>query len=473
MNLPYNVKDRNSIISYAKQLKGKTLRTACKLDGSEKKFSGKGRFGQTLEQFYFLYDVNSNAEADFKEAGLELKSSPLKKLKSRKAYRSKERVVLSIIDYLTIIDEDFENSSLWKENKNILFIFYLHKQGYSILDYEIKRVDVWYFPDEDVEVIKKDWSLIQQKVLEGKAHELSEGDTYYLGACTKGSNSRQLRKQPNSSIKAKQRAFSLKQGYVNHIIASLAHEETVEYGKLISSKAQIERTTIEDIIQSKFAPYLGRSITEIADEFGLLHKKDSKHYTSLVAKAMLVGSSKEIEEFEKAEIEIKAIRIDEFTNNPKENISFPAIKYTDVFNKGLKKDFDKSDIKQQLEKKFLFVFYKIFGQELIFEKYVLWNMPYADIKRVEAVWNDLAELLKNGRIIKGITQDKSGSIRRNTYFPSIRNEVAQIRPHGRNANDTYPLPCPDKLTSETAYTKHCFWLLGSYIRDKVYLNKSI
>ena len=26
------------------------------------------------------------------------------------------------------------------------------------------------------------------KIAEGKAHELSEGDTFYLGACTKGAN---------------------------------------------------------------------------------------------------------------------------------------------------------------------------------------------------------------------------------------------------------------------------------------------
>ena len=37
------------------------------------------------------------------------------------------------------------------------------------------------FSDTDLEIIKKDWELIKQKIANGKAHELSEGDTFYLG----------------------------------------------------------------------------------------------------------------------------------------------------------------------------------------------------------------------------------------------------------------------------------------------------
>ena len=65
--------------------------------------------------------------------------------------------------------------------------------------------------------------LITNKIKIGKAHELSEGDTFYLGAATKGSKGGNLRGQPYSKILAKQRAYSFKQGYVNHIIASIAN----------------------------------------------------------------------------------------------------------------------------------------------------------------------------------------------------------------------------------------------------------
>jgi DNA mismatch repair protein MutH len=223
--MPYNPKDKKSVISYAKLLKGKTLRQICEPAILEHNYTGKGNFGQILEKFYFGYNPNSKSEADFFEIGMELKTSPLKQLINNE-YRSKERLVLNLINYIEVVNQNFENSDFWKKNANILLIFYLHKSGFDILDYLIKLVDEWNFPITDLEVIKRDWEFIRQKVVEGKAHELSEGDTFYLGACTKGANASSVRKQPFSAVPAKQRAYSLKQGYVNHIIASIAKEKT-------------------------------------------------------------------------------------------------------------------------------------------------------------------------------------------------------------------------------------------------------
>jgi DNA mismatch repair protein MutH len=66
---------------------------------SKHNYSGKGNFGQILEKFYFGYDPNSKSEADFVKVGMELKSSPLKQFKNNE-YRSKERLVLNIINYI-------------------------------------------------------------------------------------------------------------------------------------------------------------------------------------------------------------------------------------------------------------------------------------------------------------------------------------------------------------------------------------
>ncbi|MBP92639.1 MAG: DNA mismatch repair protein, partial [Flavobacteriaceae bacterium] len=49
------------------------------------------------------------------------------------------------------------------------------------------------------------------------------------------------------------------------------------------------------------------------------------------------------------------------------------------------------------------------------------------------------------------------------------NKVSHVRPHARNAADTYELPIADKLTGLTEYTKHCFWLNASYVKDEIYL----
>lgn len=460
MKLPYNPKDKKSIVDYAKLLKGKTLRQICDPSILKHSYTGKGNFGQILEKFYFGYDPNSKSEADFFEIGMELKSSPLKQLKNNE-YRSKERLVLSIIDYLKVVNQSFEESDFWKKNASILLIFYLHQAGFDVLDYLIKLVDEWNFPNTDLEIIKKDWLFIKQKIADGKAHELSEGDTFYLGACTKGANANSTRKQPFSNILAKQRAYSLKQGYVNHIIASIANEATGTYGKLIPSVTVAKKQTIEEIVVSKFKPYYGKTIPKILALTGVKLNTSAKSFYANLTKAILgIELDKEIEEFEKAEIIVKTVRLKE-NNLPKEDISFPNFKYEEIVNE----EWDDSNFKEILEHKFLFVFFQFENEELVLRKVKFWNMPYADIQEAEKVWTKTKDLVAKGSIVKEV---KDGV--RYTNFPNKTfNTVSHVRPHATNAADTYPLPTKDKLTKAKEYTKHCFWLNNTYVRDQIYL----
>ena len=118
MSLPYNPKDKNSVINFAKLLEGKSLSQIIGHEILNHNISGKGNFGQLLEKFYFRYNPNSKSEADFFEIGMELKSSPLKQLRNNE-YRSKERLVLNIINYIEVVNQEFEESDFWKKNSNL------------------------------------------------------------------------------------------------------------------------------------------------------------------------------------------------------------------------------------------------------------------------------------------------------------------------------------------------------------------
>jgi DNA mismatch repair protein MutH len=469
MKLPYNPKDKKSIIDFAKLLKDKSLRQVCDVNAIKNDRKGKGHFGQILEEFYFHYKPNSDSEPDFPIAKLELKSSPLKRLQNNE-YRSKERLVLNIINYVNVVNQNFENSDFIKKNASILLIFYLHQAGYDILDYLIKLVDEWSFPSTDLEIIKKDWETITKKIADGNAHELSEGDTFYLGACTKGANALSVRKQPFSEIPAKQRAYSFKQGYVNHIIASIAGDTKEVYGKLIPSVSVAKKQTIEDIVFAKFKPLLGKTDLELVEQFHLdsINPK-IKDYHSRVSKAIVksvfgvpqnLKVEDYIEEFEKAEIIVKTVRLKE-NNLPKEDVSFPNFKYEEIVNE----EWDDSNFKDILEHKFLFVFFQFENDQLILRKVKFWNMPYADILEAEKVWAKTKEIVSKGKIVKKVI-----GTTRYTNFPNKSfNSVSHVRPHATNAADTFPLPTKDKLTKAKEYTKHCFWLNNTYVRDEIYL----
>lgn len=391
---------------------------------------------------------------------MELKTSPLKQLKNNE-YRSKERLVLNNINYNDVVNQQFENSDFWKKNSNLLLIFYLYQAGYDIIDYLIKLVGEWNFPSTDLEIIKKDWELIKQKIIDGKAHELSEGDTFYLGACTKGANALSVREQPFSKIRAKKRAYSLKQGYVNHIIASIANDSTGVYGKLIPSVTVAKKQTIEEVVISKFQPYYGKTIEQIMKSIGANLNKKAKNFYANLTKAILgVELDKEIEEFEKAEIIVKTVRLNE-NNLPKEDISFPSFKYEEIINE----KWDDSNFKDILEHKFLFVFFQFENGKLALRKVKFWNMPYFDILNARKVWLKTKDIVSKGNIVKRI----EGKTRYTNFPKKSFNSVAHVRPHAKNAADIYPLPTKDKLTKAKEYTKHCFWLNNTYVRDEIYL----
>ncbi|MBT0607176.1 Sau3AI family type II restriction endonuclease [Aequorivita echinoideorum] len=458
-----DITSADSIIEFAKKLKNQTLREVCGEEIEKHGYKGKGNFGQILEKFFFGYEPNSDAEPDFKEVGIELKSSPLKALRNGE-FRSKERLVLNIINYLEVHNEDFENSSFWKKNAHLLLVFYLHDKDLDLLDYLIKLVGGWQYPNEDLKIIKHDWETINQKIKDGKAHELSEGDTFYLGACTKGSTAlKSYRNQPFNDEKAKQRAYSLKQGYVNHIIANIAQEETAVYGKIIEQPEILDLVqSIEEIVISKFQPFYGKSAEQIEQELGLeLNQKAKSYFANLTNAILGLELGQKIEEFEKADIQVKTIRLKE-NNLPKEDISFPTFEYQEL----IETDWEDSDFKNILESKFFFVFYQFEGENLILRKVKFWNMSHSDIIEAKSVWHKMRTTVSKGEIVKEVTNKGV----RKTYFPKkTENRISHVRPHARNAYDTYELPIADKLTGLSEFTKHCFWLNANYVRDEIYL----
>lgn len=235
MNKKYDLNNKNSIVQYAKLLTGKTLRKILPNDSIQSiehlefmakqssllnsKKVNKGRFGHKLEKYYFEYEINSDTNSDF-PCGLELKVTPLKKINNDQL-RPKERLVCNIINYNDIVNEEWATSSFLKKNKEILLIRYVDPVDANVsqLDYQIVDVRIHNLLEiKELSQFENDWNLIVSKIRDGKAHLLSESDTKYLGACTKGASASSLRSQANSKELAMQRAFSFKQQYMKLLL---------------------------------------------------------------------------------------------------------------------------------------------------------------------------------------------------------------------------------------------------------------
>jgi DNA mismatch repair protein MutH len=75
----------------------------------------------------------------------------------------------------------------------------------------------------------------------------------------------------------------------------------------------------------------------------------------------------------------------------------------------------------------------------------------------------------SGKMMQIVVKEvKNKGIRRTNFPKKTENRIAHVRPHAKNAADTYEIPVPDKLTGLTVYTKHCFWINASYVKNIIY-----
>ena len=425
-DLGYDRYSIDSIVEYAQQLVGHTLRDFVTVEEIADIRQRKGSFGNAVEEHYFKYGLNSDSSPDFAEVGLELKTTPVKK-SARGELVSKERLVFTMIDYNEVVNEDFEHSQFLKKSRDILLITYLYEPEKNALDYVIEAAVRWGLPEEDIPQIKRDWETVVEKIRAGHAEEISGGDTLYLEACTKAADSTVRRSQPFSDVPAKPRAWALKSSYMTAI-----QRQIIEGMRQIPRSEDEKSLDLLGLLRTRFAPFMGLTEEELAKKFGLSRSKDL--CARITRRILGVGEDERIEEFEKAGIKPKTLRL-RANGRPKEAVSFPAFDYFDL----AERNFEGSDFLGYLMQKYLFVIYREDDEG----KYCLcdicfWQMPEGDLDEACRCYEQMRENVRRGRA--------------DISVKSSENRCCHVRPHGRNSKDTRPQPYGPPVV------KKCFWL---------------
>ncbi len=408
--------------------------------------TGKGAVGTVIEESWFGYAPNGESEPDFPEAGVELKATPY--LRTKNGIRAKERLVCNIINYMTEYQKTFKTSAFWHKCETMLIMSYEHRKDVSKSEFTIDKAILFSFPMEDLIIIEQDWEKIMSKVRSGQAHLITEGDTLYLAACTKGANASSVRQQPFSSIPAKQRAYSLKSSYMTRILNTYVFG-TAEDEHVIKDWHELEAKSFEDCIIDRLSAYYGMTQNLLKKQFDV--NSNAKNLNEVLLSKMLgvEGKIAYTEEFQNASIVPKTIRIQR-SGHIKESMSFPTFKFTEI----IQEDWENSEFRNYLEPtKFLFVvFRENENQEYVFEKVMFWNIPADDLDEVKRVWERTVQVIKDGVQIRF-----DGRVFRNNLPKQSESHVAHVRPHAKDMQDTYPLPDGRRMP------KQCFWLNRTYI----------
>lgn len=443
----YNPDSAESIEQYAKRLIGSNLRTICDWaanDGATIGVKNKAGMGHLVEELYFGISKNSRAEPDFAKAGIELKTFGLVPHKKRGGLYPKEpRLSMNMINYM---DEDwkpgaFQRSSFWRKNKHLLLIAYLHEAGVPVQDLVFNAVGTWEIRHHDLLIIERDWQGIARKVREGRAHELTEGENWYLTACTKASDGKARREQPYSKEPAKPRAYALRASYLDEIIRCGFDFSAPRNGQAVPDDI-LGEIGLDRAIIAQFEPFYGRTQSSLMDDFKI--SKVSKAKDHLLAKAILKVRTDKIDEFEKAGISIKTIAL-ESNGRLKESMSFERIRYDEVAGE----DWEDSTFAEIIGRKHLFVvFQKTPDDDRVLRRVFFWSLPFELHERAREFWENIRD---NARIC-----------RYDAFWKQGEHRTFHVRPKATNSADRTTDTVDGKSAPKLAY-----WYNAEYVREVV------
>lgn len=474
-----------AIASRASVLEGKTFQDILDMgiyppDGATRDYDNrqyKGGMGTLVEERFFGYKANSEHDADFPEAGVELKVSCFDKKKNGD-YSAGERLVVSMIPYDEPIQSEFDDAVVARKCKRMMLVYYHRDKAIDPYQQQIRYAKLFEIPENDLKIIRDDYRKIASLVQEGKADRLSESLTVYLGACTKGPTAAKSwvdQYYAPGGPKAKKRAFCLKRQYMDYVLHHYLMNESEDLDCIIKGDAPAAQT-FEDYVLSLIKPHFGKTDRELCEEFGLEYKGNKRQWSSL-SYAMLGVRGEKAQEFEKANISVRTVRL-ETRGGIKENLSLDTFKFLDL----VEEDWEGSSLFEYLEQtRFFFVVLRKEDGCARLEDALFWSMPTMDLDGpVHDCWQATKKVVEEG-VCLDVTRQRDGSIRVKNNLPGAEdNAVAHVRPHATKSayrfadgtelgdveRDAYPLPDGRMMTRQS------FWLNNSYIYKVVKADES-
>lgn len=444
------------IINFAKKLEGKHLKDIASVEDLAFWLSNsknKGSIGNAIQACYFGIPANSKKDADFHHHNLELKVTPVKQ-KKNSTLSSKERLSLTMISYKSDYKYSFENSHLFEKCNHMLLIFYLYDETVPIEEFKILQAEKFTIPMEDLPQIKADYEKIMETIRKGEAHLLSESQTTYLAASTKGAGGeKDLINQPFSQELAKRRGFSFKPKYIGAYFNSM-------YKPWAFEKLTLETNqTLEEFLNQKLLPFNNLSILEIQNKLGYLPykgiKDDKAYLPRLVSKIFNIENTNldDVEQFQKGNIKFKTYRIRK-EKSSNQDISFRNINFDEILNV----PFDESSWYEMLgETKYLFVVFEETGEGNFLKRHILWNAPPELILALETLYNQIKYMLQNNEVEVKITYNSKGTeVWKNNLPKKKFVPYFQIRSKGNKESSFTTLPNGMK------FKKQCLFLNKEY-----------
>ncbi len=419
--------------------------------------SYKGGVGNLIEERFYGYRANSDSDADFAEAGVELKTTCYD-VKRDGDLSAGERLVLSMIPYDRPIAVEYDGSHLRRKAEDIMLVYYRRDRAIDSYDQVISFAKLFSPPEGDLAVIREDYRKISGLVRAGRADELSESMTSYLGACTKGATAATswVPQYYAPDRLAKRRAFCFKRQYMDYVLHHYLMGEA-EAASVAHGSPDFEET-VADIINGR----RGETARELCAELGIPYTGNKAQWTQ-ISYRLLGARGNRAAEFEKAGVSLRTVRLEPYGSRNRESLSLNTFEFTDLVGR----DWEDSELREYLDgTRFLFVVFEREGNEEVLRGCRFWSMPAADIDGpAKTCWEATRDTVARGvRLVpgpRGMTND----------LPKMSDGIVHVRPHASKA--AYRLADgtevgdvardASELPDGRAMTRQSFWLSAGYV----------
>src|SRR5699024_696118 len=356
------------------------------VDNYYNNLKNKGWIGNSIEEDWFGVINNNRDEPDIPYLNLEIKITPI--IKTKRGWSYIERLVLNIFNFHEEYKSDFFDSSFYTKSASMEVLFYEYQKDVHSPELMIRKaaqINLSDFPQEDLLIIQDDWHKIVDKIKEGKAEELSDGLTKYLGATTKGGKTdKNLTTQPFSNIKAHRRSVTFKTTYMTQCDRRMLSEQK-EAEKVVSDVNLLKEKSFEDIVIANFDPYIGYSKNYLGSLLDVhIPKHNDKASSAQLARKMLnlKNDIQETDEFKKAGISLKVITVEKGKNRTTEGFKITISGNSEISALELaEENWEDSILRNYLSNtQFLFVVFQKNEEKVIFKGVKFWHMPYQDLE---------------------------------------------------------------------------------------------
>lgn len=421
---------------------------------SERPNRRKEAVGHLVES-YFGIEQNNEKEPDFKEAGVELKTVPLKV--TRKGLTIKERTIIGMIHYPTLAQERWETASVRKKLGRILFVF-LRQEGGEKEDHRVEDVILWSPSAAELSVFEADWRSVQAKVARHEAHLLTERDAVFLSPCRKGAgNEKDEVPQPNGVL-AKTRAFSLKVAFTRQLYRE--HVRGKRFVSLFERFGSERLESLEREVLDRLWRFEGMRLSTVARGQGLDPASPAKHLASMLVKKGLgiQDLAVEIKEFEQVGLQTRILNLKDDLSVAFEATSFPAMDLTTF----TQEEWEESDLSARLSR---ILFVPTLSPrkgtpqaERTVGRAFFWSPSESEWRIIKDEWERYQQEVREGKA-RYLPPDATRRRRKSMLTPASKTKIVHMRPHGADATDTKKNPQGEDMT------KQCFWLNGPFVAD--------